>query len=200
MGLVSRLRTLPGTILSWAPYIAGALSLTLCIFCWLSVDYALTEMRVVKPLMLASGHWPTTTGRIVGHAIHQEVKGRFSHMPVTHYHALPEYAFELQGHLYSSSTVCPEGGNCGLGTKEEDARALLARYPVGMEVLVSYAPELTPQLAEEQDSPWSLLQPGYRPWIDKAIRAHWVEAAASGVAALAFLVFAVLRAPEFRND
>jgi len=199
MGLGSRLRRLVSRIRDSLPYLAGALALTAGIFCWVTARQALEYSTEVRPLMLASEDWPVVQGRIVGHSVQQEVSGRFSHMPVTHYYARPRYVFEVNGLRYANDAVCPEGGNCGRDDDEAGAQALLAGYPVGMTVPVSHHPDLTPAMAQDEDAVWSLLQPGYRPWIEAAIRANWTWAACSGLAFVLLCVFVVRTAPEFRS-
>lgn len=181
------------------PYLAGAVALALGIFCWLSVDYALEDMREVRPLMLASESWPKTKGVIVSQNIHEDISGRFSHTPVTHYIAELGYTFMVRDTLYSGARVCPEGGNCGLGMEKEDAQALLAQYPVGSIVQVAYAPRLEPWPEGEGAGVMALLRPGWRPWIDDVIAMHWRNAVLSGLLALALMVYVVRTAKEFRT-
>lgn len=71
--------------------------------------------------------WPTTTGKV---AAAETVKVTFRRQPrVT-------YAYSVNGNPYVSQRISFAGGH-----RPKDTDAILAQYPVGKEVSVSYAPE-----------------------------------------------------------
>lgn len=181
------------------PYFTAALALACGLYAYFSLQYALQDMFELRPLMITSQTWPQTQGRIVSHAIRKDVSGRFSHMPVTHYLAEPEYVFSVQGQEYRARRVCPEGANCGTGTSRDDAQTLLEHYPVGLEVRVSYDPKLTPEMAEADERPWALLRPGFRPWIDRAIHREWLEALVAAGATLILTIFTIVWVRKFQK-
>lgn len=77
-------------------------------------------------LAKASTGWPTATGRITAA---ETVKVMFRRQPrVT-------YSYSVNGAPFTSERICFAGG---YRPKETDA--ILARYPVGKEIPVSYAP------------------------------------------------------------
>ena len=71
--------------------------------------------------------WPTTTGKVTAT---ETVKVTFRRQPrVT-------YSYSVNGNPYVSQRISFAGGH-----RPKDTDAILARYPVGKEVSVSYAPE-----------------------------------------------------------
>ena len=80
----------------------------------------------VQMAKLSTG-WPTTTGKVTAA---ETVKVTFRRQPrVT-------YSYSVNGAPYVSQRISFAGGH-----RPKDTDAILARYPVGSEVPVSYAPE-----------------------------------------------------------
>lgn len=183
LNLWKRLRT-------YLPYLAGALALAGGMYAWLEVKYFWEDKYVILPLMMESEEWISAKGSILEQHVRSEVKGRFSHMPVTHYFGAVRYAYEVNGVKYTGEKICFQDNNCGYGESRQGAAALLSAYPEGRAVTVYHAP---------QDPRRSVLLPGVRNDIHSRITTHLRNALLALLVTAGLIIFVIRTAPEFRN-
>ncbi len=119
---------------------AGVGALVLMALTWTSYRDARTHQDLLQR-MQAGESWPVVEGTILGRGIDEESADRFFFTSGTLYHARLSYNYVVQGVRYTGARICLAPVNCGMGTRREDAQALLERYPLQGAVEVRYNPD-----------------------------------------------------------